>query len=288
MSTYNSRQKLAPHKLGHVVRAAMLALVLGTGLAACSSDDGQEEYVERPAEELYTDAANAMDARDFENAAKLFDEVERQHPYSRWATQAQLMAGFAHYQNLDYDEAILALDRFIQLHPGHKDIAYAYYLKALSYYEQITDVKRDQAVTEEAMSGLRQVFTRFPESKYARDAKLKYELTEDHLAGKEMSIGRYYEKRGQYQAAINRFREVVEKYQTTSHVPEALHRLTESYLALGVIPEAQASAAVLGYNFPGSDWYEDSYALLAEEGYEPVRPEKGWLARMMDNVAKAF
>ena len=273
---------------GNRFRPILLGLALVLSLAACSSDDEGVAYVERPAEEIYNTAANALDSGRYQEAAQQFDEVERQHPYSEWATRAQLMAGYAYYQDLDYDQAILALERFIQLHPGHKDIAYAYYLRALSYYEQITDVKRDQAVTQQAMDGLRQVFTRFPESKYARDARLKFELTEDHLAGKEMSIGRYYQKRGQYQAAINRYRRVVDEFQTTSHVPEALHRLTESYLALGVVPEAQAAAAVLGYNFPGSDWYEDSYALLAEEGYEPVRPEKGWMARMMDKVANAF
>lgn len=273
---------------GNRFRPVLLGLALVLSLAACSGDDDGVAYVERPAEEIYNTAANALDSGRYQEAAQQFDEVERQHPYSEWATRAQLMAGYAYYQDLDYDQAILALERFIQLQPGHKDIAYAYYLRALSYYEQITDVKRDQAVTQQAMDGLRQVFTRFPESKYARDARLKFELTEDHLAGKEMSIGRYYQKRGQYQAAINRYRRVVDEFQTTSHVPEALHRLTESYLALGVVPEAQAAAAVLGYNFPGSDWYEDSYALLAEEGYEPVRPEKGWMARMMDKVANAF
>ena len=273
---------------GNRFRPILLGLALVLSLAACSSDDEGVAYVERPAEEIYNTAANALDSGRYQEAAQQFDEVERQHPYSEWATRAQLMAGYAYYQDLDYDQAILALERFIQLQPGHKDIAYAYYLRALSYYEQITDVKRDQAVTQQAMDGLRQVFTRFPESKYARDARLKFELTEDHLAGKEMSIGRYYQKRGQYQAAINRYRRVVDEFQTTSHVPEALHRLTESYLALRVVPEAQAAAAVLGYNFPGSDWYEDSYALLAEEGYEPVRPEKGWMARMMDKVANAF
>ena len=273
---------------GNRFRPVLLGLALVLSLAACSGDDEGVAYVERPAEEIYNTAANALDSGRYQEAAQQFDEVERQHPYSEWATRAQLMAGYAYYQDLDYDQAILALERFIQLQPGHKDIAYAYYLRALSYYEQITDVKRDQAVTQQAMDGLRQVFTRFPESKYARDARLKFELTEDHLAGKEMSIGRYYQKRGQYQAAINRYRRVVDEFQTTSHVPEALHRLTESYLALGVVPEAQAAAAVLGYNFPGSDWYEDSYALLAEEGYEPVRPEKGWMARMMDKVANAF
>ena len=270
------------------VLAALLLLASGPLIAACSGDKQEVAYIEKPAEELYNEAADALDAGQNQKAAQMFDEVERQHPYSQWATQAQLMAGFAYYQDIDYDQAISALDRFIELHPGHKDIAYAYYLKALSYYEQITDVKRDQAVTGKAMNALKQVFTRFPDSKYARDAKLKFELTQDHLAGKEMSIGRYYQERGNYQAAINRYRRVIEHYQTTSHVPEALHRLTESYLTLGIIPEAQASAAVLGYNFPGSSWYEDSYALLSHEGYEPKKPEKGWLSRIYHQLKKAL
>ena len=274
--------------LAKTSRPIMVAMALLLTLGACAGDD-EIVYVERPAEDIYNNAANALDAGRYQEAAREFDEVERQHPYSEWATRAQLLAGYAYYSDLDYDQAIIALDRFISLHPGHKDIAYAYYLRALSYYEQINDVQRDQAVTQEAMDSLRQVFTRFPDSQYARDSKLKFELTEDHLAGKEMSIGRYYQRRGQYQAAINRYRRVVDLYQTTSHVPEALHRLTESYLTLGVVPEAQAAAAVLGHNFPGSDWYEDSYVLLADEGYEPIRPsEQGWWSKMMDNVAGVF
>ncbi|MEM6902105.1 MAG: outer membrane protein assembly factor BamD [Pseudomonadota bacterium] len=272
----------------HILRSISLSLIMAVAIVACASDDEGLEYVERPAEEIYTEAASALDAGRYQSAAQLFDEVERQHPYSEWATLAQLMAGYAYYSDLDYDQAVIALERFIQLHPGHKDIAYAYYLRALSYYEQITDVKRDQAVTQRAMDSLRQVFGRFPESKYARDAKLKFELTEDHLAGKEMSIGRYYLERKQYQAAINRFKRVIENYQTTSHVPEALHRLTESYLALGVIPEAQASAAVLGHNFPGTDWYVDSYALLIDEGVRPADPDQGWMADVMDSIASVF
>ncbi|MBV6631858.1 MAG: outer membrane protein assembly factor BamD [Alphaproteobacteria bacterium] len=270
------------------LRTISLSAIAAIVLIACAGDDEGLEYVERPAEDIYTEAANAMDAGSFQTAAQLFDEVERQHPYSEWATRAQLMSGYAYYSDLDYDQAVISLERFIQLHPGHKDIAYAYYLRSLSYYEQITDVKRDQAVTQSAMASLRQVFTRFPESKYARDAKLKFELTEDHLAGKEMSIGRYYLDRKQYQAAINRFKRVIENYQTTSHVPEALHRLTESYLALGVIPEAQASAAVLGHNFPGNEWYIDSYALLVDEGVRPAAPDQGWMADVMDSIASVF
>ena len=214
-------------------------------------------------------------------ASKQFDEVERQHPYSVWATKAQLMAAYTHYQNSKYDDAIIAADRFIQLHPGNRDVAYAYYLKALSYYEQITDVSRDQRVTERATKALEEVVRRFPDSQYGRDSKLKLDLTRDHLAGKEMEIGRYYLRQGQYLAAINRFRRVVENYQTTTHIPEALHRLTESYLALGVVEEAKQTAAVLGYNYPGSEWYTDSYALLTGSG---STVKQSWLGRIVGSV----
>ena len=172
------------------------------------------------------------------------------------------MSAYAFYEANDYDEAIAAAQRFIELHPGNADVPYAYYLVGISYYEQISDVGRDQKMTEQALAAFDELVRRFPDSKYARDAELKADLTRDHLAGKEMSIGRYYLRRGQYVAAINRFRNVVERYQTTTHVPEALHRLTEAYLALGLDEEAQKNAAVLGYNFPSSEWYQDSYALL--------------------------
>lgn len=271
-----------------LLRASVLRLVAGaclaTALAACSSTE-ETPYVERPVEQLYQEAAAELDDESYIEAARLFDEVERQHPYSQWATRAQLMAAFAHYQALQYDDAIIALDRFIQLHPGSDDIAYAYYLKALSYYEQITDVRRDQRITEQALAGLGEVVRRFPDSAYARDAGLKIDLTNDHLAGKEMEIGRYYLRQGHYNAAIGRFRNVVEQYQTTSHVPEALHRLTEAYLALGVVDEAKAAAAVLGHNFPGSDWYVDSYALLVDADVRPEEPGSGsWLSRAWNSV----
>jgi outer membrane protein assembly factor BamD len=195
------------------------------------------------------------------------------------------MAAFSHYQALEYDDAIIALDRFIQLHPGSELTPYAYYLKALSYYEQITDVRRDQRITELALSALGEVVRRFPDTPYARDASLKIDLTNDHLAGKEMEIGRYYLGQGHYNAAIGRFRTVVERYQTTSHVPEALHRLTEAYLALGIVDEAKAAAAVLGHNFPGSEWYIDSYALLVDANVRPERPGSGsWLSRAWNFV----
>jgi outer membrane protein assembly factor BamD len=252
-------------------------------LAACASTE-ETPYVERPVEAIYSEATAAMDAENYKTAARLFDEVERQHPYSQWATRAQLMAAFAHYQALNYDDAIIALDRFIQLHPGSEDIAYAYYMKGLCYYEQITDVGRDQRVTQQALDALGEVTRRFPESPYSRDAALKIDLTSDHLAGKEMEIGRYYLRQAQFNAAIGRFRTVVEKYQTTSHVPEALHRLTESYLALGVVDEAKSAAAVLGHNFPGSEWYLDSYALLVDANVRPESSNQSWINRTLSSV----
>jgi outer membrane protein assembly factor BamD len=175
------------------------------------------------------------------------------------------MAGFAHYKNLKYDQAILSLDRFIELHPGDANVSYAYYMRALCYYEQISDVRRDQRMTQMALENLRQVKERFPDSRYAKDAQLKIDLTMDHLAGKEMEVGRYYLLREQFQASIPRFQKVVDQYQTTTHVPEALHRLTEAYLSLGLIPEAEKTASVLGHNYPHSSWYKDSYRLFKKD-----------------------
>jgi outer membrane protein assembly factor BamD len=229
-------------------------------LAACSIDE--PAYVERPVEDLYNEAVDALDVEQYTEAADLFLEVERQHPYSIWATKAQLMSAFSYYSDSKYDDAILAVDRFIQLHPGNRDVGYAYYLKSLSYYEQITGVGRDQRNTQQALASLDELVRRFPGSSYAGDARLKLDLTRDHLAGKEMEVGRYYHERGNYFAAINRYKSVIKNFQTTTHVAEALYRLSEAYTALGVEPEAQANAAVLGYNFPGSDWYADSYELV--------------------------
>ncbi len=267
-------------------RLFVAAIGLGAclGLAACGSSDDEKPYVEAPVETLYNDALNELSAGSYVPSAKSFEEVERQHPYSVWATRAQLMSAFAYYQANRYEDALVALDRFISLHPGHRDIAYAFYLRALCYYEQISDVARDQRMTELALQALREVTTRFPETRYARDAALKIDLTVDHLAGKEMEIGRYYQKRDQYVAAINRYRTVIEKYQTTSHVPEALHRLTESYLSLGVQPEAQMAAAVLGHNFPGSDWYAESYFLLEGQDLRPVRRDESWMRRFWSAI----
>jgi outer membrane protein assembly factor BamD len=237
-------------------------LAAALALAACAADNNKDKYVEKPVEKLYNGAMNEMIDGSYAKAAKSFDEVERQHPYSVWATKAQLMSAYALYEAGKYDESIVAADRFISLHPGHRDIAYAYYLKALDYYVQIADVGRDQKTTQQALTALSEVVKRFPESKYGRDARLKIDLARDHLAGKEMEIGRWYERQGSYLAAINRFKRVVDDYQTTTHVPEALHRLAECYTALGLADEAGRVASVLGYNYPGSEWYGDSYALL--------------------------
>ncbi|MBX9635426.1 MAG: outer membrane protein assembly factor BamD [Magnetospirillum sp.] len=262
----------------HRPRLGALALTIAVLLSACA--DKKDEYVERPVEELYNDAMDLVDKSEYYKAAKAFEEVERQHPYSVWATKAQMMAAYSLYERNKYDDAVIHLDRFIQLHPGNKDTAYAYYLKGLCYYEQITDVARDQKMTEMAMKSLQEVVDRFPSSGYAKDAKLKVDLARDHLAGKEMTIGRYYQKRSQWLAALNRYKLVVENYQTTTHVAEALHRMVEIYLTLGLDEEAKRTAAVLGHNFPGSDWYEDTFSLVksGKPATEAAKGEKsGWL-----------
>lgn len=256
--------------LALLMAGAMLILV------ACSEEE--PEYVERPVEELYNEAMDMLEVRNFEGAVNAFEEVDRQHPYSVWATKAQLMSAYVNYRADRYDEAIIALDRFIDLHPGNRDIAYAYYLRAVSYYEQIVDVGRDQKITRLALDALRDLLRRFPNTEYARDAQLKVDLTQDHLAGKEMSIGRFYQRRDEHLAAINRFRAVIRGYETTTHVPEALHRLVESYVALGIGDEAERTASVLGYNFPGSDWYANSYALIQDGRNLDAPEEDGWLS----------
>ena len=265
--------------LAALAASVVLALAL---LAGCATEE--EAYVERSVEELYNEAMDSLLDDDFDAAAAGFAEVERQHPYSVWATRAQIMSAFVYYQGNLYDEAIAAAKRFVELHPGHRDAAYGYYLIAMSHYEQISDVGRDQSTTARALRALEEVTRRFPGSVYARDARLKIDLARDHLAGKEMTVGRYYQRRGNHVAAIGRFRKVVELYQTTSHTPEALHRLTEAYLALGLPNEAQTSAAVLGHNYPGSRWYQHSYALLLDSDLEPEADEGSWISRVFGDV----
>ncbi len=245
-------------------------------LSACSGTGKDDDKLapDQPVDELYNKAAALMDKGEYKEAAKQFGEVERQHPYSTWATRAQLMEAYAQYQNLDYDDAIKTVDQFIQLHPGNADVAYAYYLRALCYYERIADVRRDQADAREALKGMQDVISRFPDTTYAKDAVLKIALINDHLAGAEMEVGRWYLNQHLYIAAVGRFKTVVDKYQTTSHVPEALERLVECYLALGIIDEAKRNASVLGYNYPGSDWYKDAYSQLKSYGVNVDSPAK--------------
>lgn len=264
----------------------IVPLIAVLAVAACSSTEKKKEVEDRPVESLYNEAAASMDAGEYDHAAQMFEEVERQHPYSQWATQAEQMAAFAYYKDSRYDEAILTLDRFIELHPGNKDIDYALYLKALCYYEQISDVARDQAMTKAALDAFETLIRRFPDSKYTRDGTLKRDLTLDHLAGKEMEIGRYYLNRGQVNAAMNRFRTVVTDYQTTMHVPEALHRLVEAYMTLGLKDEATRVAAVLGYNYPGSPWYEDSYKLLDPQQRQQLIDNRDIWDRAVDSLFK--
>jgi outer membrane protein assembly factor BamD len=254
-------------------------------LAACSTSD-KDVKTEQPVDVLYKKATKALEDENYIEATKNFEEVERQHPYSQWATQAQLMAAYSSYLGQNYDDAVIALDRFIELHPGNKDVAYAHYLKALCYYEQISDVARDQEMTDQAMNAFNTLINRFPESEYTRDATLKRDLTLDHLAGKEMEIGRYYLNRGEVNAGINRFRTVVKDYQTTTHVAEALHRLVESYLTLGLKDEATRVAAVLGYNYPGSKWYKRSYDLLDVRARQQIIEGRSFVDRTVDSLFK--
>ncbi|WP_372021094.1 outer membrane protein assembly factor BamD [Tistrella mobilis] len=278
------RTATAVTRANRILRAGLLAACVAA-LAACSSDDDDRPaYVERPVEQIYAQAANELDQGEYRKAAQSFDEVERQHPYSTWATEAQLMAAYSYYQANQYEDAIATAQRFIDLHPGNPNVAYAYYLVGLCHYERISDVGRDQEMTRKSLEAFQEVVRRFPDSAYARDARLKIDLARDHLAGKEMEIGRYYLTRGLYIAAINRFRTVIERYQTTTHVPEALHRLVEAYLSLGIEREAQTAAAVLGYNYPGSDWYEDSYALLTGRNLQPVEDKGSWISRAFKSV----
>lgn len=251
----------------------ILALLLvATFVTSCSKKNREERYIAREVGTLYNQGKTHLDRKNYATAAAYFDEVERQHPYTAWARRAQLMSAYSYYQANDYDEAILAGERFIALHPGNSSAPYAFYLIAISYYEQITDVGRDQRVTEQALGALTQVALRYPDTAYAEDALLKIDLTRDHLAGKEMEIGRFYQSHRQFLPALIRFRNVIDEYQSTTHIAEALHRMVEVYLALGVLEEAQQVGAVLGHNFPTSKWYKYSYSLLTGADLDLLDP----------------
>ncbi len=254
--------------------AAMVALAGCAHGRADKLAKADNAYQERPVELLYATGAERMDQHQWSAASSYFDEVERQHPYSEWARRAVLMEAFAHYEANQYDDAIAAADRFISLYPGSPNASYAYYLKAQCYFEQIVDVQRDQGYTEQAQTAFREVQKRYPTTQYAVDARLKQDMILDQLAGKEMSIGRWYLHQGLPLSSIDRFKVVVDKYQTTSHTPEALYRLVEANLTLGLRDEATKDGAVLGYNFPGDPWYSRAYALLTSKGLRPSAPPK--------------
>ena len=250
------------------LRSLAIGLIAATALTttgcARNKTKGDIPYVARDVGTLYTAARKQLDQRNYKIAAALFDEVERQHPYSVWARRAQLMSAFSYYGARDYRKSIQSSQRFLSIHPGNRDAPYAYYLIALCYYEQISDVTRDQKLTVQALDSLSELVRRYPDSRYASDARLKLDLVNDHLAGKDMEVGRFYQRRREWIAATMRFRQVIEKYQSTSHTAEALHRLVESYLSLGMIEEAKRSAAVLQKNYPDSNWYERSYRLMRQ------------------------
>ena len=247
--------------------ALLLSAAAVLPLAACAHGGKKADtaYVARDVSSLYTAAKRTMDSGDYEQAAKLFDEVERQHPYSVWARRAQLMSAFNYYLAEKYQDTINSARRFVTIHPGNAEAPYAQYLIAMSYYQQIPDVNRDQTTTQSASDAFGELVRRYPDTRYAADARLKLDLINDHLAGKEMEVGRFYQRSGQWLAATYRFRSVIDNYQTSSHAPEALERLVECNLALGLPDEARKNAAVLGANYPGSYWYKQSLKLLGQE-----------------------
>lgn len=280
---------LSPRRLA-ILATASLALLA----SACAGRTGLRDaaapvYVERPVEQLYNEARDQLGRGNYTAAVQGFEEVDRQHPYSEWARRALLMGAYAQYQQNKYEDAIADAQRFIQLYPGNPSTPYAYYLIAQSYFEQIVDVGRDQRMTELALAALNEVVQRYPQSEYARDARLKMDMARDQLAGKEMEIGRFYLRNDQHIAAIGRFRRVIDLYQTTTHVPEALHRLVEANLSIGLVTEATRVGAVLGYNYPGSTWYEASYRLLTDRGLRPAtEPAAGERRGLLPRLSNPF
>ncbi len=267
---------------------AVVALPLGgcgTGALWDKFMAKEETFVDEPADKLYNEGLYLLnEKKDPRAASKKFEEVDRQHPYSEWARKSLLMSAFAFYEGGDYDSCIGAASRYVTLHPGSPDAAYAQYLIAASYYDQIPDISRDQARTDKAISALEEVIRKYPTSEYAATAKRKLEGARDQLAGKEMAIGRYYMDKRDYTAGINRYKTVVTRYQTTRHVEEALYRLTEAYMAVGVVGEAQTAAAILGHNFPDSRWYKDAYNLVKSGGLEPVENKGSWISRAFKKI----
>jgi outer membrane protein assembly factor BamD len=269
-------------------RTLTIALLAGT-LGACSSFDFFSKKDDTPPDEppdrLYNEGLYILNQKkDPKEAVKKFEEVDRQHPYSEWARKSLIMTSYAYYQAGEYDDCVNSAKRYITLHPGGADAAYAQFLIGSSYFDEIPDITRDQARTEKALAALDEVIRKYPGSEYANSAKQKIEVARDQLAGKEMEIARYYLKKKDYTGAINRFKVVITKYQTTRHVEEALMRLTESYMALGIVDEAQTAAAVLGHNFPDSTWYKHAYALVKTGGLEPKENQGSWISKAFKGI----
>jgi outer membrane protein assembly factor BamD len=286
-----ARRKLSAspglHRLGRRLRLAAGLVVLAIPLSGCGTGAlwdkffaKDDTFVEEPADKLYNEGLFLMnDKHDPKGASKKFEEVDRQHPYSDWARKSLLMSAYAFYDAGDYDNCIGAATRYVTLHPGSPDAAYAQYLIAASHYDQIPDVSRDQGRTEKAIAALEEVVRKYPTSEYSVNAKAKLEGARDQLAGREMNVGRYYMEKRDYTAAINRFKIVVTQYQTTRHVEEALFRLTEAYMSIGIVGEAQTAAAVLGHNFPDSRWYKDAYNLVKAGGVEPSENTGSYISK---------
>jgi outer membrane protein assembly factor BamD len=275
----------AGHRLRALAGYLALALVVAP-LMGCSLFNKDEDYVaDDPADKLYNEGLFLLNNKqDYKEAAKKFDEVDRQNPYSDWARKALLMSAYSYYQADEYTDCINSAERYVTLHPGSPDAAYAQYLIGASYYDQILDVSRDQARADKAINALEEVVRKYPDSEYAVAAKKKVDMARDQLAGKEMEVGRFYMNKRDFIGAINRFKVVVTQYQTTRHVEEALARLTEAYISLGILDEAQTAAAVLGHNFPDSSWYKDSYNLVKGAGGEPNENKDSWMSRAFKKI----
>jgi outer membrane protein assembly factor BamD len=271
-------RSIAVSRRGRILAWALVP-TLALFVAACGKKKPEEEVVVDPPDLLYNQALADLEAGDTKDATEKFEQIDLEHPYSDEARKAMLMSAFLHFRRAQYQDAINDAERYVTLFPATEDAAYAQYLIGESYFRQIPDVTRDQDLSLKAMDAMGQVIQKYPDSEYANDARKKIDVARDQIAGKEMQIGRYYLERREYLAAVNRFRTVVEQYQTTRHVEEALLRLTESYLSLGIVPEAQTAAAVLGHNFPDSVWYQDAYKLLGKGGLQPEENSGSWISR---------
>ena len=263
------------------VRVAAVLVLLGgaAALVGCSSKDPLEPFVEIPAEQSYNAGIAYLQQGDYKKATEKFEEVDQQHPYSEWARKSLIMTTYTNYTRGNFTEAITQGKRYLTLYPGSEDAAYAQWMIAQSYFNQMPDITRDQKMTQQAMQAMQELVERYPDSPYAAEGRKRLDIAKDQLAGKEMEVGRYYLTRNQYIGAINRFKVVVQEYQTTRHIEEALERLTEAYYAMGIVDEAQTAAAVLGHNYPDSRWYKNTYKLLNTNGLEPRENSQSWISK---------